>query len=230
MPDLPGTARSFPARFVAGGQVFVGMGATKTDPPGYLADFYSFTPGTKTWTRVKDFGGTAMGIGVTVSFGDIAYVGFGAEDVGMEKGFWQYNATTDTWTEKTSPLNEGWLLRQVLMSVSIGDKGYFVFHRGGILEVWEYSPLADEWVRKNDYAGTVEGIDEGNIHPFMSTTVKGKGYFVDRAGNIMAYDPAGDAWASIPAPPEKGMHTFTVSIDDKLYVGSRAGVYMYIPE
>jgi N-acetylneuraminic acid mutarotase len=230
MPDFPGVYTHSPVRFVAGDKIYVGMGQEPVPSLEIPPDFYSFSPDTKIWTQVKDFGGTPMAAAATVSFGDIAYVGFGPGHVGFEEAFWQYNATTNSWTEKTSPLTEGWALNKVLMSVSVGDKAYFLFARTGSHEVWEYTPSSDEWFRREDYTGEVEGVYDGSVQPFMSMSVKGKGYFFDQAGNIHVYDPLVDEWTTITASPNKGTHRFAVSIEDRLYVGSRQDVYMYIPE
>lgn len=230
LPDLPGESRDFTAQFAAGDKIYVGMGSYQTNPLEHVTEFHSFNPDTKEWTSVRDFGGIPMAYAVSVAFGDRVYVGFGLGKVGFEETFWEYNATSDVWTKKSSPFSSTDILSRVLMAVSINNKAYFLFDDTDKLQVWEYEPSSDVWTRKTNFTGKVEGRDTPSVYPFLSLSAAGKGYFSDEEGNIWEYNPTLDQWKEIPAPPNKSTFQFGVTINNRIYLGSNADVYVYIPE
>jgi N-acetylneuraminic acid mutarotase len=212
------------ARFVAADKLYVGMGSGLT---GRSNEFYSFNTNTKEWNPVSDFGGKPMSGAVSVVFGDRAYVGF---EGGFEQTFWEYSATNDVWTEKSSPFSPIDRVKRVLMAVSINDKAYFLFNVFFVMQLWQYDPSSDTWTRKADFTGEIQGLNPNIATPLLSFSVSGKGYFSDDDGNIWEYNPALDQWKTIPAPPNRSSFQFGVTINDRIFLGSRNDVYMYIPE
>lgn len=54
------------------------------------------------WAQKTNFGGTARWGAVGFSIGNKGYIGTGGEGSVPKNDFWEYDPTTDTWTQKAS--------------------------------------------------------------------------------------------------------------------------------
>jgi N-acetylneuraminic acid mutarotase len=88
------------------------------------------------------------------SIGSKGYIGTGtdANNYGL-KDFWEYDSTTNIWTQKAD--FEGGP-RFNAVGFSSGSKGYIVI--GGwdttrLKDVWEYDPATNIWSQKADFPG-----------------------------------------------------------------------------
>jgi N-acetylneuraminic acid mutarotase len=87
--------------FSIGNKGYVGTGFTIND---FSNDFWEYDPATDAWTRKANFGGDPRYGAAGFSIGNKGYIGTGHNEKGNlsgnEKDFWEYDTTTDTWTQK----------------------------------------------------------------------------------------------------------------------------------
>lgn len=102
LPDLPGQGRHHPFQFTINGQVYAGMGHAGNT---IFGDWYKLNTTTDTWTKMSNFPGEARVAGTQLNHNGKGYVlsGDGDNHSAMPTGeFWEYNDTTDSWTQLTS--------------------------------------------------------------------------------------------------------------------------------
>ena len=88
---------------------YIGTGNTGTNQEGLKNDFWEYDPNTVTggtWTQKANFAETARDCGTGFSIGTKGYIGLGyigSDNNGdiLMQDFWEYNPTTDAWTQKT---------------------------------------------------------------------------------------------------------------------------------
>ena len=141
--DLPGPRRSQAVAFAINGKGYVGTGRGEGV---HLDDFYRYDPTTNAWDTVASFGGGVRRNAVVFVVGEKAYVGTGntSDDFkDVTDDLWEYNATTDIWTQKSSITNA----RSEAIAFSIGDKGYIgcgsSVTGAYVQNMYEYSPDTD---------------------------------------------------------------------------------------
>ena len=88
-------------------------------------------------------------------FGYVGTGGVGSWS-GSQNDFWQYNASTNQWTQKADvgPTN-----RMESSGFSLNGKGYILtgdnYSSGdNYSDMWEYEPASDQWVQLDDFPGT----------------------------------------------------------------------------
>ena len=143
--DFPGSRRSHAVAFALNGKGYVGTGRGDGQ---HLDDFYRYDPTTDSWSQVADFGGGIRRNAVAFVIGEKAYVGTGytSDDFkDVTDDLWEYDATTDTWTQKSSIINA----RSEAIAFSIGDKGYIgcgsSITGAYVQNMYEYSPDTDSF-------------------------------------------------------------------------------------
>jgi N-acetylneuraminic acid mutarotase len=108
--------------------------------------------------------------------------------------FWEYDASSDSWTQKASlPAS----VRFAAVGFSIGSKGYVgtgiassnVYKK----DFWEYDPVSNAWTQKADFGGVGRGHAVG-------FSISNKGY-IGTGGtsstlfkDFWEYDPVNDVW------------------------------------
>ncbi len=120
----------------------------------------------------------------------------------------EYNTTTNTWTDRGffTPASAG--ARFALNSFVIGSKAYVVggYYYGpqNYKDVWEYDPANNTWTQKSDLPAGSGGRAGG-----AGFTINGKGYIaggfhyfqgnpgsVSYNNEVLEYDPVADSWTS----------------------------------
>jgi len=111
-PDLPGNNRHHPFYFSINDYAYVGFGHGSVPGPGSLAsgvfiynDFYRYDPSNDTWLQLTNFPSQSRVAGTQFSFNGKGYIlsGDGEDHSPLSEGeFWEYNPTTDTWTQLPS--------------------------------------------------------------------------------------------------------------------------------
>ena len=141
--DFPGHRRQQAVAFVLDGKGYVGTGRSGTT---LFDDFYRYDPVTNSWDTVANFGGGDRRNAVAFVVEGKAYVGTGYSNsnspslANVTKDLWQYDPTTDQWTEKGSIPGA----RGDAMAFSIGDKGYIAGGNGDAPKnIYEYDPATD---------------------------------------------------------------------------------------
>lgn len=183
------------------------------------------------WTLQQSTGAsiTARSGAVEFTIGNKAYIGTGSTNSGVTKDFWEFDATTGTWSQKA---DFGGSAREYAAAFSIGTKGYVGtgLSAGGFTtqrDFWEYDPSLNVWVQKADY---------GNIPRFgaVGFSIKGKGYIATGydwsviKNDCYEYDPSTDKWTfkTLAIPARFNAACFT--INDKAYIGT--GAIAFRPE
>ncbi|MBL0128564.1 MAG: T9SS type A sorting domain-containing protein [Flavobacteriales bacterium] len=126
----------------------------------FFADFWEYDPATNNWTQKADFGGGVRSDAIGFSIGSKGYIGTGKSTDnnssafwGHSNDFWEYDPTTDTWTQKATVGGGG---RSGAVGFSIGSKGYLGTGYDGFNsrdDFWEYDPLSNGWVPKANVPG-----------------------------------------------------------------------------
>ncbi len=166
--NFGGGLRNEAVGFSIGTRGYLGLGID--DLGNYYQDFWEYNPTTNTWTQKADFaGGLRMGP-VGFSIGTKGYVGIGVSGIPLQNqwtnpgnltsDFWEYNPTTNTWTQKADFAGG---LRGVAVGFSIGSKGYIGSGSSVIVnpsvttidhnDFWEYNPTTNLWTQKANIPG-----------------------------------------------------------------------------
>src|SRR3989344_6071306 len=156
--DFGGVDRSGAVGFSINGKGYMGIGYNSLLAQSLLKDFWQYDPATDKWTQKTNFGGIerrgATGVSITTS--GRGYIGTGSDsmEINLYKDFWEYNPTTDAWTQKT---DFGGVARNLATSFAIGSKGYLGTGQGAsslLRDFWTYDSTTDKWTQKADFGGT----------------------------------------------------------------------------
>jgi N-acetylneuraminic acid mutarotase len=225
--DFGGTARSGAVGFSIGSKGYIGTG--ETDYPEYhmLKDFWEYDPDANSWTRKKDFGGSARCWSAGFAAGNKGYIGTGINEAYL-KDFWEYDPAKNTWTRKAQyPGVKG----SNLTAFSIGDKGYMGMSFNFYTNTWwqkdfyEYDPSTNTWTRKANFG-------DGRRDWTAAFSIGTKGYVgtgmssFDYKNDFWEYDPADNEWteqAEFRGIERIGAIAF--SIGSKGYIGTGEDYY-----
>jgi len=148
--SIGGSKRNSAASFVISGKGYVAGGFDNGD---YLTDIWMYDPGTDIWTKKRaianitvetfdDDYGTIKGTGkVGFTINGKGYLATGGQTTGVE--VWEYNPTTDLWTEKTN--FEG-TVRSDAVGFAIGTRGYVTTGKSSAYyfdDIWAFDPDAE---------------------------------------------------------------------------------------
>ncbi len=132
---------------------------------------------------------------VGFSIGRKGYIGTGNDGINNHRDFWEYDPSTNLWTQKT---DFGGTARTWATGFSIGSKGYIGTGFDNVSfykDFWEYDPVTNGWIQKADFGGTARAGAGG-------LSISGKGYIGTGNDNIAPltkdfweYDPSTNSWA-----------------------------------
>ncbi|HYV92676.1 MAG TPA: T9SS type A sorting domain-containing protein [Chitinophagales bacterium] len=216
--DFGGTGRYGAAGFSIGNKGYVGTGT------GFTHDFWEYNPTSNTWTQKADFPGATRFHAIGFSIDSKGYMGTGqSPDAGWHfvKDFWEYDPSTDTWTQKA---DFGGIERWEAAAFSIGNIGYvglgsnYFDYPYDKNDFWEYDPATNTWIQKADFAETGSSAAVG-------FSIDDKGYIGTGSwkNDFWEYNPATDAWTQktnfggLPTVAAVGF-----SIGSKGYIGTGA--------
>lgn len=145
--SVGGSKRTNAFAFVVNGKAYVGGGKNN----GVLQfDLWEYNPELDTWTAktaLDDDDQPAVTISreLTTTFviNGLAYLVGGASS-SIDSQVWEYDAATDTWTQKTT--FEG-ATRESAVGFAIGGKGYVTTGRNSSArydDIWQFDPLAED--------------------------------------------------------------------------------------
>ncbi|WP_373551964.1 Kelch repeat-containing protein [Haliscomenobacter sp.] len=196
---FPGSPRNSAVAFALNGKGYVGLGDNDQD---YLADFYEYTPATRSWRKIADFPGGARRGAVAFVIGDKAYVGTGYDDNYLVD-MWSYESSSDSW----SPVRDfGGSKREGATAVVFNGKAYVGFgNSNGVAQknLYTFDPQQNSWTEVESLRDDDDDDDQVNMESRIAASafVLGQrifffggttgGYYL---GDVWAYDPALDTW------------------------------------
>jgi len=196
LKDFPDGPRYNAIGFGSSKKGYVGGGFDGTDVKG---DFYEYTPGTDTWTKIATNPGEKKEAGSTFMINDkVYYFGGKTSSGGYSTDFWEFNPEARTWTNKTPDDDEDYydeftaaVKRHDAVSFSRNGYGYIATGVAGgsyTTSVYEYNPTNNEWVKKTAYENTARIQAVAFVlgdRPFLGTGFNGS----RRVDNMMEFKP-----------------------------------------
>ncbi|MBL7943844.1 MAG: hypothetical protein JNM00_13815, partial [Flavobacteriales bacterium] len=158
------------------GYVAMGWGTVSNQN---LEDFWRYDPSTGTWTMVTTFPGPDRSQATVFTIDDKIYIYGGINDdpwdesSSTRKDLWEYNTTTNIWTQKADHPSTG---KGGCFAWSYNGKGYVGGGKFGTLtyskEFYEYNPATNVWTALPQYAGST------GIHKAKAMLINDKAYLV----------------------------------------------------
>ena len=219
---------------VIGNKAYVGIGKSR-DLALNTQQFYEYDPSADTWTRKADFPGTPRQAAFAFSIGGIGYLGLGdgesspAGPYGNYYDVWQYDPSTDTWTQKANfPTSGAYPSYGTAFTLS---NGYAYVVGGGDLPsgsvnaavavVWRYDPTTDKWTQLHNLPTT-------SMLFASAMVVNGTAYVLGGSQECWRYDVASDSWTQVAFfGTRMGGSTFT--INGKGYFGMGEQYFSDLP-
>lgn len=136
--------------------------------------------------------------GISFSIGDKGYIGLGVANSSTAKDLWQYNPSTNTWTQMA---NFPGTARSGATGFSIGDKGYVGLGETNSStrnkDFYEYDPSTNTWTKKADFAGS--GRRDATAFVISNKAYVGLGNESNAASPVLVkdfyeYNPSTDSW------------------------------------
>jgi N-acetylneuraminic acid mutarotase len=172
---------------VINSKVYTGLGQAFSLNPSIMKQIWEFDPSNNTWTRKKDFPGTARWAAIGIALGNKGYVGLGDQGGGsILRDWWEYDPATDTWTQKKDNPS----LKPLQWSAGFTINGRIFVGISAYLqsnEWYEYIPSTDNWIRRADFPGRI-------VFSPASFVIGNKGYVAGGGDECWAYDPSSDSW------------------------------------
>lgn len=175
--------------------------------------------GPNTWTQKTNFGGVSRDGAFAFSVGSLGYIGGGNNNGSFKNDMWEYNPTTNAWTQKANvPSNE-----YLASSFTIGSKAYVGCGYNTGNAFYEYDPSANTWTAKSPMPGTARYITMG--FSIGSKGYCGTGYNPNNPYNsfddFYEFDPVANTW-TVKASMPGGQRSYAVgfSIGSKGYAGT----------
>ncbi len=220
LPDFPGGGRNFAIGFAINGKGYISCGFNGSSAN---MEIWEFDPASGGWTQKTS--GPAIGR-VHPAFsvvGDRVYIGQGQQDGNFADldDWYEYNATTDTWTQKTDFMS----LRHHGAGATVGNVIYVGtgHHLDTMHDDWyAYNADTDSWEVKSDFTGA--GRSAGNAVARL-----GKVYYLAgedeinfaRFDDFREYDPVTDSWSTLTSFPADGRWApFMFVHNDTIYAGA----------
>ncbi len=143
------------------------------------------------WLQKNDFPdplGRYYGVSFTIN--GKGYFGTGTNGL-FRTDLWEYDATTDTWTQKADiPVK-----RCLAVGFVISGKGYIALGDGNAVlnDLWEFDPVMNTWTQKSNLPAT--GRNGGLALVINNKAYVGMGYGPNIVFNDWwEYNPATDTW------------------------------------
>jgi N-acetylneuraminic acid mutarotase len=187
-----------------------------------------------TWSQVSNCP-EALYDPASFTIGNNMYVVSGGTSVAsypkiLSHHVWQYNTTTDTWTQKSDfPGVAVYGVR----GFTIGGYGYVVNgwdstgSGSGPSDLWRYDPTTDSWTQKASFIGSTR-------YTTATFALNGKAYvtlgYAPYVSDMFEYDPTSDSWtqkASFPGIGRQEPIWFTIGNYAYVGMGVAGGYYTF---
>jgi N-acetylneuraminic acid mutarotase len=159
---------------------YYGLGYSETF--NLCKDFYKYSPKTNTWTKLKDFPGSARRGAISFSAKGKGYI-LGGDNGSLLNDLWEYNPITDSWSETSGTGSFNGRKRKNGFTFTIGN---IVYIGGGVNngvylnDCWAFDANANTWTEKgkiNNNSG--DSYDDDYTIPRaygVTFVISGKGY------------------------------------------------------
>ena len=172
--NFAGAARFGALGFSIGSKGYIGTGGTGNGTS--QNDFWEYNPSTNSWLQRANMPiiSRSYGIGMSINGRGFAGTGYSGNGIFLND-FWEYIPSNNTWVQRASVGPSG---RQNAVAFKIGNKGYLgtgdnMLNGSNLnaifVDFWEYNPLNDTWIQKQDFPG-------GSRKDAFGFSVNGKGY------------------------------------------------------
>jgi N-acetylneuraminic acid mutarotase len=197
--DFTGLKRERAVAFSINGKGYVATGVDTADV--VHKDLWEYDPTLDSWTQKADIASVRRNA-VGFAINDKGYVGTGMDSVSASLGntltdFWEYDPTLNTWAAKANFPGSAGVGVYFATGFSADSKGYICGGKRGpnnyTAEFWEYKPLTDSWIQRQDFPGGVR-------YQLCSFTVDNLAYVglgVDQdvyRKDLWQYNPATNTW------------------------------------
>ena len=211
LSDIPGPGRHHACSFVLGDSAYVATGNT-------LSDFYRYDIHNDSWTQLDDFPGGNRDYSIGFSVNGKGYISCGYDGTSANMEIWEYDATIDTWTQKTS----GPAIGRIHPAFSVvGDRVYIGQGQqdGNFADLddwYEYNTTTDTWTVKTNF---ISQRHHGAGATVGNTIYVGTGHHLDNMySDWYAYDADLDTWQTKSDFPGNGRSAAnSVSVGNNVY-------------
>ncbi|MFA6261374.1 MAG: kelch repeat-containing protein [Bacteroidia bacterium] len=194
---LPGGSRAQAVSLTINGKGYLGTGCTTGLFPTGLNDWWEYDTLTQVWSQKAVFPGKNRYGAAGFVIGNKGYVGTGYSTTdsinGSEKDFWEYNPSTNTWTQRADFAGPK---RLAAVGFAIGNKGYIALGYDDVTmykDMYVYDAVLDIWTSVSDFGGTARfaatAFVVGN-YAYVGTGRNLSGSIND----IWRYNPADNSW------------------------------------
>lgn len=203
--NLPVAVRTAGTFSIGGLGYFIGGIAS-----GLINSLYEYNPVLNTWSQKAPFPGPARYGAAAFAIGQNGYYGLG--NIGSSTGpfvndFYEYNAISDTWTQKASFPG---IARYGVCGIGTSTAGYagFGFENNGATSAffydwWEYSPLSNSWTQKSNLPAAARSYP--GVFCLNDIIYAGTGNIgASAASDFFKYDPAINQWQPLANFPGGG--------------------------
>jgi N-acetylneuraminic acid mutarotase len=149
-----------------------------------LLSTHSFALGP--WLQKASLTASGRHLACSMTIGQCGYVGGGWDGTTTFNDFWEYDPSSNSWTQKADAPALMWNVP----CFGIDTAGYFCFPGN----TWMFRPTANTWTNVNPAAPPNTYIEE------RKWVINGKGYVTDQA-NIYRFDPATFQWTTVYTLP-----------------------------
>lgn len=214
--------------FVLNNKFYTGTGSDESGTSNNK--MFMFDIALNSWSQLNDFPTQPVRNGISMVINDTAYAGFGWDGVNTT-GWYQYNASTDTWTLKNSLCNVG----AFAGTFSLNGKGYAACgsdSAGAKNELWEYNPALDLWTQKTSFPAAARYLPFADTVNGFAYVGLGDSFFIQPFfSDMYKYDEQNDSWSSIAPIPNsstgaiaQGECSFHASWNGKIILMSITGI------
>lgn len=232
--DFTGLKRERAVAFSIGNYGYIGTGVDTSET--VLSDFWKYDPSTDTWTQIADIPGGRRRNAVAFTIGDFAYVGTGMDSVvatapgaSTLSDFWQFDPSTNTWTQKANYPGAFGNGIYFATGFAIDSKGYICCGKRGpnnyTNQLWEYKPSLDQWTQLPPFPGGVRYQLASFVIDYKAYVGFGTDQDLYRR-DLWEFDATTNQWtakADFPGSERSSTTTFTIGQRGFVTLGANGG-------
>jgi N-acetylneuraminic acid mutarotase len=231
--DFGGLKRERSVAFSIGNYGYVSAGVDTAE--NVLNDLWQYDPLADTWSQKANLPGSVRRDAIAFAIGDKGYVGTGINNdealAGIIlKDFWEYNPSTNMWTQKADYPGNAGMGVYMATGFSVDSKGYLCCGKIGpsyySSELWEYKPSIDQWTQRSSFPGGVR-------YQLSSFSIGYYGYVGLGADqntfrkDFWKYNAGNNQWspiANLPGSERGGACTFNLGNRGFVCMGNNGGI------